>query len=905
MYIVRYQSNQYYFQTNFLHMQRRAFLKNATTLGLGLGLGFNTIKGWYDSKQGHLRIQDLAPVSDKLEADFLQLLQWLRSNGWTNYLHQTLDVHLDLTGEDLKKELIKELDSSRLNLLRQNVKSGYDDFSGERLIQPGFPAYSLLFHTIASPRVRPEGITAYPSLAQIDLLENYIYALCDWEQLKSIYQVRSNEELVFAVFAYEYRPAFKTPHHAYADMVYSRTGIARIGNEPLHYDTINRCHTAKPADGNREKNVAVMPARYGLYIARKVPNSSISLVRSGAPKDDGCKDDCKDDRNDSKKTFLQPIRKIFNDDELAGAGTIQFSELHKSEKLKKLALAKGIKIWQGLKPEVRYSKDLIEQGTSRNAGSSFLVISQYADLIRLAKENGRTLFFKVPKKFEQPYENRYFTAFCTQAVEDVELLLDNKPLGRTYNRYPAPRNQPMFVNITHEKDKAGDAFTIIPKTKTEQFEKKLDSGNYYAPLFEDSICDGQVNVNTGLLKLEKLKGIAPHCLPAFSIVTAPDFFPQIDPIDLVAYDIAPGISKDKESNFYEGGVASLATARIKPNPKIIDTKTDHTRDTYLAVLSGSLKEKTGVSPERLSGYNNPASDRGYDISGFLPDVASSVFAPGWDVTYCSLDNIHDIYIGTEGLGSPFVEDMKFCSALNGMWPATSPDAARTFQGANEAEYRNPTAVPLLDHEIGICGYGPAGKSYDSLGWDGEQGPYLERKGKGWMVNFTDLGRADAVNNALDGKLDMSQLRKLKSAELINRMECLKLCIHTLPQKNFYPEKYKSKVTAYTYLWLISAEKVNWGNEDAAALGIPADLVGNNKNWITDKANAKVSGEGYLYVFANSAPDTAPTKNWMGDLKRRRLDCKQIYVCQVTNNAGSPNKIAWTEIKNGTINWHVK
>jgi hypothetical protein len=248
--------------------------------------------------------------------------------------------------------------------------------------------------------------------------------------------------------------------------------------------------------------------------------------------------------------------------------------------------------------------------------------------------------------------------------------------------------------------------------------------------------------------------------------------------------------------------------------------------------------------------------------------------------------------------------MKFCAALNGMWPATSPDAARTYQGSNEPEYRNPTAVPLLDHEIGICGDGPAGKSNESWGWDGEQGPYLEKVAGKWKVNFTDLGRADAVNNALDGKIDMSQLRKLTSTELIKRMDCLKMCIQALPQKNFR-EEYKGKITGYTYLWLLSAEKVNWGKEDANALNIPADLVGGNKDWIIKKENAKVNGEGYLYVFGNSAPDTNPIKDWAPDLKRRRLDCRQIFVCQVTNDPKATNRIAWAEIKNEKINWLVK
>ncbi|MGB8190843.1 MAG: hypothetical protein WCF67_02935 [Chitinophagaceae bacterium] len=872
-------------------MDRRNFVQQAAAISLGLGLGFPAIKKWYSNNP------QFAQVSGPLANDFDDLVKWLRSNGWASYLQKTLDVNLFLKGEDLQKELVKELDENKLMALRQAENSGYDDFAGNRLLQPGFPAYSLLYHTIASPRVRPADAKEFPSLKNIDTLENYIYGLCNWDELKSLYKIDSADQLVFAVFAYEYRPAFKTPHQTHADLVYSRTGIARIGSEPHNYDKLNRCHTAKPANASREKTAAVMPARYGLFIARIVKNENISLVKSIAHKGE----DSKDDRNDSTKLFLQPIRKVFDNDTLVNNASIRFAETHKTEKLKKFADMKSVVMWQNRKPRVKDSKTLIVQDDKwRKAGSSFLVISQPTPLIRAAKEDNHVLFFKVPERKTDPYDTRFFTALCTREVEDVELLEGNQLLSRTYNDYLKPRNQPLFINITNRKIDNKETFRAVPQTRGKSFEITIDAGKYYAPLFEDSICDGMVYIANTTLLLEN-KSI--KLLPAFSIVTAPDFFPQVDPLDMVAYDIAPG--SNNNSNFYEGGVASLATARIKPNPKIINTKNESTKDTYLAVLSHLGKEKTGVAAQRLMTYKDPAAERGYDISGFLPDVASSVFAPGWDVTYCSLDDITDIYVGTEGLGAPFIEDMKFCAALNGMWPATSPDSARTFQGSNEAEYRNPTAVPLLDVELGISAKSSAGKAHENWGWDGEQGPYLE-KDKGadyWKINFTDLGRADAVNNALQGKVDLSQLRKLKSSQLIDRMECLKRCIETLPSRNFR-DTFKPNVTAFTYLWLVSAEEVNWGNEEARALGVPDNLAGTNKTWITDKANAKVTGPGYLYVFANSDPD-GEDKDWSTDLKRRRLRCTDIYVCQVTNNPASAAKIAWTKITgDSAIKWEV-
>ncbi|HEY0067327.1 MAG TPA: hypothetical protein VGB46_08190, partial [Flavisolibacter sp.] len=74
---------------------------------------------------------------------------------------------------------------------------------------------------------------------------------------------------------------------------------------------------------------------------------------------------------------------------------------------------------------------------------------------------------------------------------------------------------------------------------------------------------------------------------------------------------------------------------------------------------------------------------------------------------------------------------------------------------------------------------------------------------------------------------------------------------------------------------------------------------NNKDWITKKSNARVKGPGYLFVFVDSAPD-GEVKYWADD-KRRRLDCRRIYVCQVTENS-----IAWQEVLNNPERgWRVE
>jgi len=846
--------------------------------------------------------EDIAKVSSYVQENFTILMGWLAKNGWVSYLNDALGVNLGLTGDALTAELLKDLDKNLLKKLTDNPESGFDDFAGMNLIKPGFPAYSLLYHAVASPRVRSKSFLAYPGLEHIDVLENYIYALAEWQHIKNVYEVKSNDDLVMAVFAYEYRPAFKTPHHEYADLVFSRTGVARVGQYEMNYDTINRCYTNKPKDDIPVQKVAVVPARYGLFIAKRVKYNEIDLMTTGIYKPG----DKFNDKNDDQRTFLQPIRKVFHHDLLFAEGKLNFHEEHKSEKLAKLAEHTDLKFYRDLKPTIRDSSYLIMQDpNSTNVISSFLVISQPKELIRVAKEGNRALYFLVPAMIpgEDGYSpNRYFTSLNTQDVEDVELL--EKVKGKNNyqkipNQYNEPRTQPLFLNITHQQDTliAAGYHEVV---KDSAFEKRINDGLYQSPLFEDSICEGKVTAQIPIDPAGALKGLYPDCLPAFSIVTAPDFFPQVDNFDLVEFDVNPGTEVGK-SNFYEGGVASLATARLTPNPKLITTNTLSDNQTYTAVLS--QKSKSAMPGAQSAKFKNPTLPKGYVVSGFLPDVASSVFAPGWDITYSAdKPGSLDVYLSTEGLGSPFVEDMKLCAASNGMWPASSPDSARTYQGALDRDYRNPTAIPLLDDELGFHKHSPAGlmMNKESFGWDGVQGPFIENIDGKWVINFADVGRADVVQNALDGNLDMSKLRILTSAELISRMACLRKCIDHLPKSNFNTHQKDARMPAFTRWWLISAEPVHFGKEDAQGWGIPVNLVSTDTKWVTDKSNAKVSGNGYLYVIVDVDDKNV---SWDG-FGRRRIDVTKMYVCQVTDDeAGAPH-LALATIKGGQASWQI-
>ncbi len=70
----------------------------------------------------------------------------LAPHGWADLLGEH---GLDITASNLAEELAKELPAIRRDL------PGFEDFAmeGERGIEPGRPARSLLFHALASPNV--------------------------------------------------------------------------------------------------------------------------------------------------------------------------------------------------------------------------------------------------------------------------------------------------------------------------------------------------------------------------------------------------------------------------------------------------------------------------------------------------------------------------------------------------------------------------------------------------------------------------------------------------------------------------------------------------------------------------------------------------------------------------------
>ncbi len=747
-----------------------------------------------------------------------QICRRLAPLGWADTMNQ---FGLDLNAADMAAELDRTLSG----IQAANVP-GFADFhpGGVRGIEPGQPARSLLYHALASPAVHPTADgspaadpAAYPTLEELDTLENYIYS-------RAQKQLTDFPGVVVVVFSHQYRTGARTGHGLYADTVYSRTGVARVGTRPAFYDPARRSFWPLPADGSN--SVCVMGARYSAYLAIPRKLGPADSIQGGTV-----------DALDANRTYLIPVHKLFSGSEcLVGRNlTLLFKEFHRNEKLRRVHTQGGIPLLSGFNvnavPFVRDSVNspnemLVLQAVG--AGSTVVLPTPQTQLVRTAKQQRSTtgqselVRFNVPAATEG---NRFWTSY------------DIQPPGEG-------RLAPEYVNIRHrvQTNAAGaqviDDINSLPQST---FTSLIANGGYEAAHFIDDTCDGCLSVTVGGLPTT-LAG-ASKVRSAYSLVTAPDFFPLMD--QLVIYDWATALSGGRRSQFSQGSPEPLSRGRTAANPTLPRPGTSqpafNRQDlTMTAVLSTRNPTATGTPTQRAA----PLPDASVS---YLPDAAANVFQPGWDISLG--EDQAGIFHTAFGLGSPFPEDAKLCAALNSFWPAAAPDATRTF-GLTGA----PTAQPLLDIEIGCHPNHPrvqSGLVTSSRGWDGEFGPFLETVGGQIVVNFASRDRSDYVSSALAGLIGLRPLVDVIAEEMIRRMEALRACIRVLPPAQ--------DIVSTTGLFLVAAEQV--------------------PDWATDAERAvpQLTGPGYKYTFVSLQGQEQIVAN---DLRRVRRPIASRSDCQI-------------------------
>ncbi|PYI91707.1 MAG: hypothetical protein DME97_12495 [Verrucomicrobia bacterium] len=629
-----------------------------------------------------------------------------------------------------KSQLAAELQRQLTGIDRQHP--GFEELStgARRGIEPGAPARSVLFHALASPDVHPLTVGArtsvdYPTLEELEVVENYIFSLAPRK-------LSSFRNPVIAVFACQYRTRAHTAHGQHADLTFSRAGVARVGTEGERYDGPTRSFVPLPADGGR--GFAVLPARYVAYIAEygaAAPTHAIFRPVAGI---------------DAQLTFVMPVHKLFAGGECLVAEdgrpislpAFKFAGLHVNEKLARIHKRSADNPGRvpplpgfdlSAPPFVRTSKSSKDLITLASIGSSVLVVPVPNDLVRVSTQtvNGKRepVRFKVPAGLTR---NRFWTS----------LLISSTDNGRA-----APEYANIRLEITQT---AGGQWRRTnlneipdpPLAGQTSFDKKLAAGGYEAAHLVDSTCEGAITLKPSpVLKLE--------ILPAFSLVTAVDYFPQVEQAAVIAWLEKTQGRPIGLSNpgivFPQGGPQPLSDGRFRsddtatslqasnamPNSELADPL-DSSRRAF------SVNEQANLTATAVVGFTSSGTSAGQHpnsagVSSCLPDAASDFFAPGWDVSEYVI-NDRSNYVAF-GLGSPFPEDSKLCAALNSFWPAVAPDASRTFgfqPPQNAASLRRRalfTSIPLLDGELGYHPQHPrvlGAEVASSTGWDGDQGP---------------------------------------------------------------------------------------------------------------------------------------------------------------------------------------
>ena len=725
---------------------------------------------------------------------------------------------------------------------------GFDEFSlqGKRAIEPGDPSLSLLYHALMHPGIVPEGITFWPTLEDIDSLENYIYS-----QEYAVLNTAESEALLLGltpvVMAYEYRVTQRTPHRLHADLVYSRTGVGRVGTHLPEYSAQRRCFNTAPDDGSG--GARVQPARYGVFLCREELGGNVTMQG-------------KAHSGDKRRFFYVPILKLF-DGMVIGGKTIglNFSHFHQSDKLQRMMTRAKLRLngeFDLQAPPFYYRSDRDDIAEVSEYSGSFIVWRKPQVMCRMAQQQGRIATFIVPKenlrtlkkwlaKTPLGYNNRRYTTlrtgqFLSLAALDQALNRILRCFKSDKRVFLSPRQSGEFTNIRHVLDENGlieDLNLLSPS----RFKEKLSQGGYAAVLYEDPIAEGFIEA-----EITGLSGSALKAKAAYSLMTAPDFMPRVGNIDIYQH----------EKLFEVGGPRALCEGRLPVNLRLFDAVTgrpmfSRCEQTVTAITAAARKGDAAIG----------AKD--YDNSHYMTDEASDIFAPGWDVTYTRESLFSPAYYHTSGLGSPFLEDVKLCAAANGMWPAASPDAARTFRR------KQGTALTLTDEELGVSPESALGQRQVaaehqcSNGWDGEYGPYITRCENHWVVNYASIERSDYISNYEADTIDFTKLRKIDRHEADRRL-------------SVYGElKAQLKCWNSGHSWLVSfvvvppspdKDMVEW-------LNLPEPLLAINPALNTLKAP---SG-GYVYLFAKYS---MPNKG-SGDLKRRIQPIDELLCICVPHN----------------------
>lgn len=644
---------------------------------------------------------------------------------------------LNLAAGDLEKELERKL--PRID----RTVPGFEDFTleGIRAIEPGSPARSLLYHALASPEVTRDAcgqeLTFFPTLAELDTIENYLWAR-RFISLTRLIKETAGAPVAVVVFASEYRPAPATVHRKHADKCFSRTGVARVGNAGHYYQPSTRGFLPFRLDDPND-TIRVLPARYAAYLAMrsKGRKSRFGPMR-GRPRDE-------------ELQFWVPIHKLFDGPEcLSGLREplrVLLRAHHVNEKIRRIHLflrKRGYETeWTDEdleQPPFFCTDDIAHWSAAGDLGPGVLMPVAHQALVGRARYKNAWLTFQVPKALQagamQP----------SRRGSPGDLQTYSSSLQFRASDY-GPRHAPEFV---HARQRVVEGH-LQNLNDENDVAAVVEAGGYKALHHQDFTGDGWVDC-----VCPTLDEAVERPVPAYSLVAAPSFFPYWGPRDLLEWTAqAPEVQGKKIwptrpsplSDLRKPANLELAPGRPSAgNPPVFEAD-DRTVTAIVSLPLGNRADTAAPSGEPVR------------RASFLPDHASAEFSPGWEVSF---DHTHGTdHLVNYGLGSPFPEDVKLCAALSAFWPPTCPDTTRVFQPlAIPEEDKWHTVVPFTDDEI----------ANRRKSWDGVAGPCFD-PGKG-IIEFASFAHVDYVERALKNHLSLGVTARLDFAEYRARVELM-------------------------------------------------------------------------------------------------------------------------------------
>ena len=709
------------------NIARRSFFK-----GVGAGLGAACITSVAPSALAASPQAIINPVKKACKR--------LAPLGWRDLILAASGGALDILAFDLRKELLKELPN-----INRKVP-GFGDFSlaGKAGVSACQPNTSLLYHAFASAtvvsKVDGSALGGFPTLAEIDALENFIYGVeaPSWEQLKA---QAGGLELGVVVFASHYRNTPDSVKGKHAELCFARTGIARVGSIEAHYD--GKLRTFSVVDEARPFEFRVVPRRFSTYLAVRT---------KGNPNNFGPQDPL---AGDAQLDFWVPLHKLFSGTECIAkrnltvtmARTVQNEELAQFHRY--LSREGKASNWKGA---------VLEESpfTVRNEKIASLVNNeQYGPGVLLPKASQMTEVAMYKKK---PVT---FPVYPTTASElqMSSLFVIPGTIPPTVPAYEqdaeqnANRQQPEYTNVRHKLNADGKVENL---NNYKNLQEIIQAGNYQALHYTDNTGDGWVEA-----QCPQLKDLVKHNLAAYCMVGLPDFFPRMTQRDLMLWS-ENSLPKQVSESLWAIRPLTLSQTRIAANINLAIGFS--IKDVTITAIVGQYNG--AGSSTQVQTPNGPLM-RG---KVGLPDGSPGLFDPGWDTS----QGIHYTVMGDAAnpagklekflagysLGSPFIEDAKLCAALGSYWPGVAPDATRTFQPGKQISgkpYPWPTVVPLTDIEIGSAPVIP-GKY---MPWDGVTGPKLSESQSNVAI-YTDIFHTDYID--LQGKMTAALTAKITPEE---------------------------------------------------------------------------------------------------------------------------------------------